>query len=165
MFISILQDKKLEDIKEKLKDTDEYKKIKSVLSGMLDGSIVASDEASKDTLGKDLQEIMKLFVDKENRILLGHTLPEFIFYDSMLYSYAESIEEDENHKHLFKFICDFRFMYHTERSALKGNMNKAFSEIASALMGFRGAIEWREAGIRDTFQEQKSSSFIDRLRR
>lgn len=140
---------------------------KVILDEILNNSVVVQSDITRDTLGKDLQEIVKEMTSEKNRFLLGHSLNNFIFEDSMLSAYADSIAEsdDPEMQQLYLFITRFRLAYHTGRSSLKGRMADIFKEVTSSLMGFRGAIEWREAGVRDIDRAQEKRNIIDRIRK
>jgi len=155
-------DKKIEK-KKQIVSNNEYSEedqIKSILSK----SIVVDTEQG-DSLGREFVAMAKEYTKPENRYLFGHTTQMFIFEDSMLEAIATSCVKDPDLKELGEFIQSFRFNYHTGRGAIKGQMRQSFTEFGSSLLAFRGALEWRNAGIRDQNMDPEQRNLWDRLKK
>jgi len=141
------------------KDDLEEQKIKNILSK----SIVV-DEEQNDQLGKDMLEIAKEYTKPDNRFLFSQTSQLFIYEDSLLGAYAETIKDDPDLKDLYDFLTWFRFIYHTNRSAIKGEMRKDFTEFGSSILAFRGALAWREAGMNQNASDMKKENIMDKIK-
>lgn len=139
----------------------EEEKIKQILSK----SIVIEDN-DENTLGRDMLQIAKEYTDPKNRYLFGHMTQMLIWEDSLLAAAAANMKNDPTLKDLYEFIQEFRFSYHTGRSAIKGQMRRDFTEFGSALLAFRGALEWRQAGtIQNEVSDARKEGILEKLRK
>ena len=61
------------------------------------------------------------------------------------------------------FLDRFDYMYTILMSTKKQEHAENFKDIASALLGFRGALEWREAGVSEIAGEPERKRKIDKI--
>lgn len=125
---------------------DELKKLEDIF----DRSIVEVPSGSEDTLGKDLQEIVKELRHPDNIARFGNQEKEKIGNMSLLDAIADVPNYPVGVKARYSFIRSFQKSYDIRRSAIKSEQVERFTKIVSSLLGFRGLLEYRSAGVRDS---------------
>ena len=117
-------------------------------------------EDTSDTLGKDLQVITKECVRPSNRFIFGFMDKQNCGWDALLATIGDKPKDR------YDFAAIFRYHYHTDRSAVKGQFFDKFKEIVSSIIGFRGMLAYREAGVRsDIMESEKKTGLLDRLKK
>lgn len=137
----------------------EYKKIMEIL----DNSIVVDQSGSDDNLGKDLQEIAKQLTDDKNTFRFSNQSKRIIFEDSLLGAIGDIPVYDKKIKPRYAFVNSFRKHYHIGRASLKSGQADRYKDIAGSLLGFKGMLEYREAGVQG--EDTKKSSIVDRIKK
>lgn len=147
--------------KRKVDDKEEFEKIMDIV----ENSVVV-DDSYDDSLGKDLQEIANQLTNDKNTFRFSNYSKSILFEDALLGAIASRPNYKKDVKSRYSFLEAFRYNFHVGRGALKSGQVERFKDLASSLLAFRGALEWRNAGVSsEGFTEQKKSSIVDRFKK
>lgn len=141
---------------------DEYNNILKIL----DSSVVVDDNSSDVGIGQDMKEMSGQITDDKN-VFRFSNMPKIINFDhSMLMAIADKPNYPDDVKQRYSFLGSFLFHYNVGRGAIKGNLLDKYTEMVGSLIAFRGALEWRQAGVSDMQDNvANKKGFVDRLRR
>lgn len=147
--------------KEIIKDFDlsDYDKI-------LKNSIVKIEDFKNNGLGEDFHEISKELTKDENTFRFSDTNKRTMPYDVLLATIQEVPNFPHNIKQRYTFIKVSRFNMAIYRSAIKSRQADRFKDIVSSLLGFKGMIEYRKAGVSNPLNEDDSKhSVMDNIKK
>lgn len=137
------------------------------LEEIFEGSVVNIPQQSDETLGKDLQEIVKELRHKDNIARFSDTEKEKIGSLALLDAIADRPDYPEGIRTRYSFCKSFLKSYDIRRSAIKSAQVERFTKIVGSLLGFRGLLEYRSAGVRDydigLTAGQDKHSFLDKV--
>lgn len=120
-------------------------------------SIVTFPEAGGGSDFEDVVKITREFNCDENVFKMGNTSRSngLRFWDSVLATCSEVDNMDQNRKKRYSFMERFRYHYAIGKSAIKGGHADRYVDISDGLLGFRGAISYREAGVSNVYAEDE----------
>ena len=110
-------------------------------------SILIKDEGN-DKEFKEITEIAKEYNAKENIYRFSNTKRENVFWDSLLATCGDVPDFADNVKPRYEFIKRFREHYHVNMKSVKAQHSQDFVKMVEGLLGFRGALAWKQAGVR-----------------
>lgn len=139
--------------------------IKKDLGSDIFSSIVRIKDNSNDTLGKDLQEITKQFIDDKNVFRFGNIKNVDIGNDALLGAIGDKPRYDPTIKPRYEFVKYFRYHLSVNRSAVESRQADRFKDIVSSLLGFRSLLEYRSAGMSDPLNEKREHNLMDKLKK
>ena len=110
--------------------------------------------------GKDLQKIAEEFNKDSNVHRFGNISKMILAQDALLGAVGDKPRDR------YDFIRRFRFHYVVNTSAVKSGHAEQFREICGSLLAFRGALEWKQAGVNVMGMEnEKNHGLLDKLKK
>lgn len=141
------------------------KNIPEDIRKILNADIIKVSNDDDTGLGKDLQEIAKQMTSDINAFRFGNMSNENCGNDALLGAIADIPFCPDNVNKRYWFASRFRYHYSINRASIKSGYIQLFVDLASSLMGFRGALEWRSAGLSPVMGEEKNHSILDKIKK
>lgn len=121
---------------------------------------------TEDTLGKDLQMIVKEYTADRNIMRFGYMEKRTIGHRSLLGAIADRPYYPTDVKPRYACCKSFLLNLAMNESAVKGVFADRFKDIAGSLMAFKSALEYRASGIGMGMEDsEKKHSLLDKIKK